>query len=392
MRNNGNDNDKKNKLKVMHLVSSLARNSGVMHVIMNYYRNINRENIQFGFCYFVERKNTFQEEIESLGGDVFLISRPNLSLWFRKELNDFFEGLEASYRILHIHEVYLAFLFSPIAKKYNVVATLAHSHATKYSDKPMNAVRNWFLCRGINKKTDFQLSCSKAAGKFLYGDRHWDDGNVILINNALNCKKFQFSLDERQIIRKEFALEDRFVIGHIGRFIEQKNHVFFLEIAKELCNKQMSKFVFFLVGDGPLRKQFEEKVEALGFSELFVFAGNRKDIPALLSAMDVFVLPSLFEGLPVSCLEAQASGLPVVLSSEITKEVGIADYTYIDLRAGAKKWADSIMEINNKKNRESAYKVVLGRGYDITSEAKKLEALYWEILGKCQQLTVKGDK
>lgn len=362
-------------IRVLHLVSSLSRSSGVISVIMNYYRHIDKEKIQFDFLFFEDEENAYKNEIEAMGGHVYLIAKPSLSRSFKHELKGFFREHKDKHTVLHIHEVYLTFLFSPIAKKYGIRNIITHSHTTMYSDKKLSAIRNRLLCVRLKKHANHYFACSKVAGEFLYGKKCLNEGKARVINNAINCAKFKYDPNARQRLRSELNLEDKLVIGHIGRFNEQKNHMFLIDIFKAL-KKQKKNVMLVLVGEGPLLEQTKEKVMGLGLNEDVLFLGKRNDIPNLLHIMDMFLLPSLFEGLPVVGVEAQASGVPIIMSTNITREIGLIKSHYIPLNQPAKYWAEYILSIPIDTNRENADQKLRRNGFDIFTEALKLEKMY----------------
>lgn len=365
-------------IKILHVVSSLSIRSGVMSVLMNYYRNIDKDKIQFEFCYFVDREETYEEEINSLGGRVIRISTPSLSRSFLIELNNFFKQQRDAYLALHIHEVYLTFLFAPIAKRNGIKNIITHSHATMYSDRKLNALRNRILCMPLKKQANYHYSCSEAAGKFLYGQKYFEEGKVKVINNAIDCESYKFNSEIRDGMREKFGLKGHLVIGNVGRFSEQKNHLFLIEIFHWMRHKD-EKVKLLLAGDGPLFQNIKEKVNKLNLNNDVIFLGRRKDIPDILQAMDIFLLPSLYEGLPVVGVEAQASGLPIVLSDTITREIGLFNYKYISLKRSSEYWAEEVLKIENNNDRKKAYLDIKEKGFDIIQEAKKLESMYLEM-------------
>ena len=364
-------------IRVLHLVSSLSTNSGVMSVIMNYYRHINREKIQFDFCYFIERNETYEDEIKSMGGHIYLISKPSITNVFNNDLKLFFRQNQGIYDILHIHEPHLTFLFAPIAKKYGIGNIITHAHNTKYSDKKINAIRNGIACIPLKRQANHYFACSEAAGKFLYGEKAISDGKVTVINNAIDCCKFKYNEDVRNVVRKELGLEDNFIIGHVGRFIEQKNHTFLIDIFKAIKQRKKNAKLI-LIGDGELKNKILWKAEQLNLENDVLFLGIRDDVHRLMQAMDVFVLPSLFEGLPVIGVEVQASGLPIVMSKNITREIGLVNYSYIGLEEPADYWAEHIISIKHR-DRRNAYMRIMESGFDIHEEAKKLEKIYSDM-------------
>jgi len=363
------------QIRVLHFVSSLSKSSGVMSVIMNYYRHINREKIQFDFAFFKDIDNTYEEEIKNYGGKVFLIPKPS-----NKSFKERFAEIlvQNKYIALHIHEVYLTFLLAPIAKKNGIPNIITHSHATMYSDKLISSIRNRILCLRLKKHATHYFACSKAAGEFLYGKKSLNSGSVVIINNAIDLQKYKFNQSVRDIVRRELGLQNNFVVGHIGRFNKQKNHIFLIEIFDKIRRKN-PRAKLLLVGEGPLFEQVKEKINQLDVSEDIILLGKRNDVPALLQAMDVFILPSLFEGLPVVAVEAQASGLPIVMSSNITMEVGLHNYKFISLNETPEHWADEVLKMYKVNARDDASDILVKYGFDINVEANKLEKLYMDM-------------
>ena len=300
-------------IRVLHFVSTLGHGSGVMSVIINYYRHIDREKVQFDFLHFVECEDSYADEIKSLGGKIYYVEKPGGSLKSLKQLNSFFQAHAKEYAWLHNHEVYLTFLLRPISKRYGLEKFIVHCHATKYSDKPLHAVRNGILCLPIRFMKVEMFACSEAAGKFLYGEKMMKAGKVFVMHNAIDCEKFRFRPEVRERFRKEMGLEGKFVIGHVGRFERQKNHEFLIEVFAEV-HKKNENSVLLLIGDGSLKDPIRQKVIVLNLEEYVFFLGQRDDVADLLQTMDVFVLPSLYEGFPVSIVEAQANGLVCIAS------------------------------------------------------------------------------
>lgn len=363
-------------IKILHLVSDLSTNNGVMSVVMNYYRHINKKNVQFEFIYFDESENnsTYEAEIVQLGGKVHKISRPNLSKKFRNELNSFFSK-NHNYTAIHIHVVFLVVTFGRIAKKYGIKNIISHSHNTKYSDFFIRSIRNRILCLGLKRQANYLYACSELAGDFLYGKSKFKEKDFMIINNAVDCEKMKFNKKTRMDMREKLNLGEEIVFGHVGRFVEQKNHSFLVDIFSEIVKIEKNAKMI-LVGDGPLETEIKNKVKALGLEDSVIFLGRRNDIDKLMQAFDVFVLPSLFEGLPVVGVEAQAAGLPIYMSSVITKEIGIANYNFINLKKSPSYWAKSILENTHFYDRNLAAQKMIINGFEIKNESFKLEELY----------------
>ena len=361
-------------IKVLHFVSTPAKWSGVMSVIMNYYRHIDRTKIQFDFLCFIPCEESYEEEISSLGGTVFFVSKPS-SLSAVNELREFFKKHSNEYQWLHNHEVYLSFLLKPLSKHYGVNKFVIHSHATQYSDRPLPAIRNRFLCIPIRFMKCERFACSEAAGIFLFGGNKRTSFKVL--PNAIETQKYSFNEGERNICRQELNLTSEFLIGHIGRFVPQKNHVSLVEIFHQVYNVS-PKTHLLLVGDGPLKSSVQEKVKSLGLENNVHFTGYRSDIAFLLNSMDLFVLPSLYEGLPMSCLEAQASGLPCIIADTITEEVRLSSNVHRIPLTSQKQWVDKCLYYaeHSQSTANRGLRKTPNCIPDIIIEAQKLKDFY----------------
>lgn len=359
-------------IRVLHFVSTLSRGSGVMSVIMNYYRHIDRGKVQFDFLHFVECEDSYTDEIRSLGGRIYCVEKPGSSLRSVKQLDSFFRGHTKEYTWLHNHEVYLTFLLRPISKRYGLENFIVHCHATKYSDKSWNAVRNRILCLPIKFMKIKRFACSGAAGRFLYGEKMMKSDKVFVMHNAIDCDKFRFRPEVRERLRKEMRLEGKFVIGHVGRFERQKNHKFLIEVFAEVW-KQNPHCRLLLIGSGLLEKSVLQETYNLGINEYVYFLGERDDVADLIQIMDLFVLPSLYEGLPISCLEAQAAGLNCLISDQITDEVMVTN-TVQQLSLRKRNWIKVITQ--------AAFSTVVSRDanlklhYVIQHESRQLQNYY----------------
>ena len=366
-------------IRILHVVSKLSINSGVMNVIMNYYRHIDRTKIQFDFLYFEERNPDFKDEIKNLGGNIFFFFLPSLKHIYRtyKEFNFFFGNNYAKYRVVHLHEIYLVHFISHFCKKYDIKHLITHAHTTKYSDNPKNALRNRIMCLGLKHSATDYFACSKAAGEFYYGKEAVKNGLVKVIPNAIDLEKYKFNKAIRDKVRKELNIENKFVVGHIGRMATQKNQKFLLKIFAEL-RKENDKTVLLMVGDGPLRKELENEITKLKLNDSVILLGTRKDIPNLLMAMDVFVLPSLYEGLPVVCVEAQTTGLRCILSDMITKEVDFGICKFVGLNQSVTIWRRYIVK-DSKFYEGRDYINIQIEDYNILKTVNKLLKLYLNL-------------
>ncbi|WWU64281.1 glycosyltransferase [Clostridium baratii] len=360
-------------------MSSISISSGVASVIMNYYRNIDRNKVQFDFLYFNDDKITYEKEINKLGGKIYKIERPKISKKSVLEIKNFFYAVRGKYSILHNHEVYLNFILSPLAKKNGFKAVITHSHTTSYSDKFISLIRNRFLCIPLKKQADYFMACSKAAGSALYGVKYIKNNKVFILNNAIDCEKFKYNEEKRGSIRKQLGIESKFVLGHVGRFNSQKNHKFLLKIFSEVLKRDKSS-ILLLVGDGPLFNEVKKLSQEMNLYNNIIFLGRKENINEILQGIDVFVLPSLYEGLPVIGVEAQCSGVNCIMSTNITDEVNICNSEFMDLNKSEKAWAEHIIALKGKKRDIDAWTKLYDARFEIRSEAENLKNFYIKIV------------
>jgi len=359
---------------VLH-VFALMNRGGAETMIMNLYRNIDRSKIQFDFMVHTEEECAFDDEINKFGGKIFSVpayeGRNHIS--YKKSWEDFFKN-HPEYKIIHGHVRSTASIYLKIAKKYGLT-TIAHSHSTS-SGTGFLAIAKNILQYPIRYTADYLFACSESAGVWLFGKRACKKDNFFILNNAIDTKKFIFNSTVREEIRKEFQIKDKFVIGHVGRLHAQKNHMFLIDIFKEVHDRNKNA-ILMLVGDGELRHSIEKKIKKLGLSDSVIFTGVRLDIPELLQAMDMFLFPSLHEGLPVTLVEAQASGLKILASDTITKEIAFTDLVnFYSLRSSPKKWAVKALNSLNRNTRQNYLTEIKNANYDIEENAKWLENFY----------------
>lgn len=365
-------------IKVLHVNSTIYMNSGVMSVIMNYYKNINKEKIQFDFLYFKKMQSdvlTYEDIIKNNGGKVFSCPYFKNLIRFNKELDRILK--ENNYDIIHIHDAFILKFIVKTIRKYKNIKIIVHSHATKWSDKRISSIRNKILCYKICNYADYLFACSEAAGKFMFGKK-----NFYIVKNAIEVNKYLFNGQNREEKRKNLnIIKSQTVIGHVGNFNKQKNHIFLIELFEKILDYNKN-YVLVLIGDGATRPKIEEIVKNKRIEENVIFLGKRSDVDKFYSAMDIFVLPSLYEGLPMVGVEAQCNGLPVVFSKNITKEVKINDCQFVSLESGSALWATKILstKVNSNEDRIKAKKCVIDKGFDIHNESEKLMNKYERIV------------
>lgn len=366
------------KIRVIHFLSSLSITSGVAAVIMNYYRNIDRDKVQFDFIYFCENGATYENEINILGGNIYKIDKPSSRSDFYKEMSSILKKYDNRYTIFHNHEAYLNIFINKIVKKNNIKWLIVHSHTTLYSDKKLNALRNRILCLPLKRQANYFFACSKAAGETFFGKKYVLNNKVFILNNAINCEKFKYNTKIRKSVRKELNIEDNFVIGHVGRFNNQKNHKFILKLFNEVLKKK-NNCKLLLIGDGPLLDDIKNMSKKMNINNKIIFLGRRNDVAQLLQGMDCFLLPSLYEGLPVIGIEAQCSGLPCIMSSNITKEVDVGGCEFLNLNEDINHWVNLVLNKENFKRNDSV-ESLKRNGFDIKQESLKLKNFYINII------------
>lgn len=365
---------KKEPIRVGHIIGKWL-GGGVESVVMNYYRHIDRSKIQFDFICDSDSTNIPYEEIEKLGGRVILVPPYQKLFKYIKELKKVFK--ENNYKIVHSHINTLSVFPLYAAKKAGVKVRIAHSHSTtNKKEKKKNLMKQ--VLRPFSKiyATDY-FACSELAGRWLFGDKTYNKGEVFILNNAIDVEKFAYDEKVRKEKRKELKIKDStLVIGHIGRFVAQKNHTFLIDIFNEVHKKNKDS-ILLLVGQGPLMDEIKEKVNDLNLTKYVKFLGQRNDVNELYQAFDVFVLPSLYEGLPVVGVEAQASGLLCLLSDDMTKETKILDSTkFMSLDQSVNKWANKLLKEYGKFERKNKIEEFSKNGFNIKSEKNKLESMY----------------
>lgn len=363
-------------LQVMGIVES----GGVEAVIMNYYRHIDKTEVQFDFVMHKGSNSDYIAEVKSMGAKVYEVTPYSNPIRFIQEVYSIIK--KENYQIVHSNMNALSLFPLFAAYLAGVPVRILHNHSTDTKAEPLRTFVKHLLRPFARLFANEYWACSKLASEWMYGKQAVADGKVTIINNAIDLKQFAFDEAKRNKLRKELGLQDGFVIGHVGRFMKKKNHDFLVDIFAEVAKKQGNAKLL-LIGDGPLREQIENKVKTLGLDEKVIFTGVRSDVADLYNAMDVFVLPSFYEGLPVVGVEVQANGLPFLCSSNVTREILISDrIELLKLEDGVKTWAEKILAFVNKK-RIMASKDISKSGFDIEVEVKKLGEIYRKLAEKC---------
>ena len=347
---------------------------GVEMVVMNYYRHIDRTKVQFDFFALEGSAVPQREEIERLGGRVYIVPKYTHLSAYEKEIIRLFK--QNQYKIVHSHMNTLSVFSLWGAKKAGIPNRIAHNHSTagkgetkkniiKYALRPFAKIYPTKLC-----------ACSRYAGEWLYGK----NAEFQVFNNAIDLSRYSYDPQKAAAVRKELGLEDKLVVGHIGRFCYQKNHDFLIDIFNEI-HKQRQEAVLLLIGEGELEQDIRNKVKELGLTDSVRFMGKQKDTSKFYQAMDCFVLPSRYEGLGVVAIEAQACSVPVICSTAVPKDAKItSSVRFIGLDESCSNWADCVLDVIKTQMKRNEREEVRKAGYDIEVEAKKLTDFYEELL------------
>lgn len=320
---------------------------GIESFLMNVYRNIDRSKYQFVFLTYFDKTFDFEEEIESLGGKVVRISNPN-DISIIKHVKEIYHVIrKEKIEAVHCHTYFNAAYVVLAAFLAKVKIRVVHSHTTLALTKSSFSKKvKWGVSRMmIRLFSTHRLACSQEAGKALYKNMDFK-----VISNGIDFSKFFYSEEKRKEGRSSLNIpESTFVLGHVGRLDTPKNHIFLIDILEEIVKKQKDALLL-LVGTGPLEKELKDIVKKKGLEKKVLFLGNRKDVGKYLCIFDLFVFPSLYEGLPVSLVEVQANGLPALISDVISKEIQLtACIHYFSLEKSASIWADEILKMNVKR-------------------------------------------
>lgn len=366
------------KIRIAEIIGKWV-GGGLEQVVYNYTSRIDKDIFQIDFI--IDEDSLFipREKLEKAGINVIIVPPYQKVISYQNALIKIFK--ENKYDIVHSHENTLSVFPLRAAKKAGVKVRIAHSHSTTNNKEiKKNLVK--LLLRPYAKMyaTDY-FACTEHAGRWMFGEKEVDKGNVYIMNNAIEIDNFKYSDEIRKVKREELGIkEDALVIGHCGRFVEQKNHSFLIDVFNEI-HKEREDAVLLLIGQGPLQDEIKEKVKKMGLEDCVLFVGQRKDINQLYSVMDVFAFPSLYEGLGMVLIEAQVAGCYCVASTEVPEVAKISNkLDFIELEKSAKEWSEVILEkVNSGLNRDRINGVAADNGYNIKNELHKLTEKYIEL-------------
>ena len=363
-------------LRILHILHSMNR-GGAENALMNYYRQIDKSKIQFDFLLTNNGRNDFDEEILDLGGKIFTITPLTISnlLKYIRELRLFLRH-HTEYIIVHSHTSSKSVVPLAIARSLNIPVRISHSH-NSMSEKGINGLIRDTLMPFLKLTANVYFSCGRQAARWLYGEKMIRQGKINIIHNVINASLFRYDIIKRLQIRHTLGIDkEAFIIGNVARFCKEKNHLFSVEILREVITKHPDT-ILLLVGDGEERPSIESYAKKLGVFEKIKFVGVVPNVYDYEQAMDVFILPSLYEGLPLSIIEAQVSGLPCFTTKgTVSEECSVTDLVnYLPLESGASFWADEILKVIGKE-RNDRFNEVKAAGYDSVSAAVELQELY----------------
>ena len=341
---------------------------------------MDRNEIQFDFLVHSEAMNKrkpqfYDEEIHELGGHIYVLPKFKVYnyLSYRKAVQDFFRQ-HHEFRVVQGHMTSTAGIYLPIAKKYGIPVTVAHARNAGVV-KGLKGIATRFFRRDLAQKADCCFACSKLAGEDVFGKAAMDAGRVKIIYNAIDAAKFTYDPKVRAQLRERLGLKEELVIGHVGRFNYQKNHPYLIDIFAKLCEIRQDA-VLLMLGEGPDQESVREKCRLLGVEDKVRFLGNQRRPQDYYQAMDIFLLPSFFEGLPGVLVEAQAAGLKCFVSDTVTREAAATDLvTYLSIEQPAETWAEQIAAAAGYE-RQNTFQRMKDAGFDVKSQAAGYRLFY----------------
>lgn len=364
-------------IRVLHVLGN-TQLGGAESRIMDLYRHIDRSRVQFDFLVHTGAEGHFDKEINKLGGRIFRVPRFRIYNIFayKKALREFFKE-HHEFRAVQGHITSSASVYLPVAKKAGIPITIAHARSAGV-DKGIKGKLTRWMRRNLSKKTDYMFTCSRLAGISVFGEKAVTEGKTVFIPNAIDCKAFDYNPGRREEIRKDLGITDKYVIGHVGRFHYAKNHEYLLRVFAKLCEngEDGREYALILLGEGSGMENAKSLAEELGIENKVYFLGNHSNVYDYYQAMDYFVYPSRFEGLPGTVVEAQSAGLRCVMSDSICEEVVVTDLVHtMSIEAEPAKWADYIRSTADYE-RKGHVPEMQKAGFDVNAQAEVMMKFY----------------
>ena len=362
-------------VRVLHVLGN-TNLGGAESRTMDLYRHMDRSRVQFDFLVHTTEKGHFDKEIAELGGHIYRVPRFRIYNYFSyvRELKSFFKE-HHEYKAVQGHMTSTAEIYLPIAKKAGIPVTIAHARSAGV-DQGIKGLATRWLRRNLSEKTDYMFTCSRMAGISVFGEKAVKEGKTVFMPNAIDCRKFDYNLEIREKVRNELGFKDQYVIGHVGRFHYAKNHEYLLQVFAALCKNGREDYALLLLGEGERMEEMKQLAEKYGILDRVRFAGNKSNVYDYYQAMDYFVYPSRYEGLPGTVLEAQTSGLRCLMSDSICEEVAVTELVHtMSLKDSPESWAEYI-EKTKEYDRTSHLKEIGEAGFDVGMQAEKMMEFY----------------
>ncbi|WP_343248565.1 glycosyltransferase [Diplocloster hominis] len=361
-------------IRILQVIDKMDISSGVYSMLINYYRFIDKEKIIFDFVVHDEVSEDLKEYYIDKGSIIYKLSDLSFKNLF-SNAKVFTRILESNkYSIIHIHIPNIAFLYFNIAKRCKIPIRIMHSHNSVGSEILWKRIRNKILNQIGLFYANRYWACSKLSAKYLFGNKKIETEKFKLINNAIEVDKYKYNQLIRCEKRNEYNLNNKYVIGNIGRLAVQKNQEYLIDVFYEFHKNNLDS-ILLIIGEGELKSKIENKISDYNLNDSVYLLGARKDVNEILQVIDVFVLPSLFEGLPVVSIEAQAAGLRCILSDTITKECSITENVIFLNLKDKYSWLNALTNCR-KYNRINTDQYIIKNHYSISEEAVYLQECY----------------
>ena len=359
-------------IRVLQVFAALD-SGGVSNFVMNLYREIDTEKIQFDFAMTAGEKTLYDDEVLSRGGRIFYFdTTKDVTTNLRRILRE-----EGPFQVVHSHVFFYSGLVLAEAKKAKVPIRIAHAHNAHTGES--RSVPRIAYERGmqmlIRANATHMLGCSEKACRYVFGDKIMKDPRAAVMPDGIDCERFAFNPQVREQVRKEYGLEGKFVVGHVGHFNPAKNHEKILSVFDEVCRRR-DDAALLLVGDGELEQDVKNRVAELNLTDCVVFAGAHKDVERFYQAMDVFLFPSRYEGFGMAMIEAQCSGLACVASNVVPQDTDVLQKSvFISLDSPDCEWAEILENCKSPENREQSVDS-LKSVYDSSAASKEMTLIY----------------
>lgn len=362
------------KVRILHVFNRFDQ-GGIENFVINLLEEIDKEKFEFNFAIMSGEKGVLDDVALNLGANIYYFNKGDKTIKnISNNLNMIFDNY-GPFDVIHSHCYFFSGYILYLSKKKDIPIRIAHSHET-FKGQIYTLKRylyEWGMRRLIEKNATYKLGCSKDACIHLYNKI---DNKTFIINNAINIKKFHFDQEIRDSIRKELNLSNKFVIGHVGRMEDQKDHKYLIEIFNEI-HEQDPNSILLLIGNGSLKNQILNQINELNLNDSIILLGNRKNVNELMQAMDVFVFPSKYEGLGIVLIEAQVSGLKCITSTNVPEEVNVSKKVIFLDKNDKNKWINTILNLRGSL-RDNNEELIYNSGYSMKTNVKKIEKIYLE--------------